>query len=115
MEAKSFNGLSGLLKKPSPWLAGEDLNGMGDVEVKIEDVLLYDEISFEAGRKEKSVPAIKFEGKSKQLILRASCNRKSLVAKFGTDTKAWRGKVITLYFDPTVKRGGEVTGGIRIK
>jgi hypothetical protein len=115
MEAKSFEGLSGLLRKPSPWLAGEDLNGLGDVEVMIEDVLLYDEVSFEAGRKEQNVPALKFKGKAKQMILRAACNRKTLVRKFGTDTKKWRGQTITLYFDPSVTRGRETVGGLRIK
>jgi hypothetical protein len=114
-DAKSFEGLSGLLRKPSPWLAGEDLNGMGDVEVEIEDVLVYDEVSFDAGRKEANVPTLRFKGKQKQLVLRTAVNRKTLVRKFGTDTKKWRGQKITLYFDPTVKRGGEVTGGIRIK
>jgi hypothetical protein len=113
--AHSFEGLSGLLRKPSPWLAGEDLNGLGDVEVTIEDVLVYDEVAFEAGRKERDIPALKFAGKQKQLVLRAAVNRKTLVRKFGTDTKKWRGQKITLYFDPSVKRGGETVGGIRIK
>ncbi len=115
MEAKSFQGLSGLLRKPSPWLAGEDINGLGDIEVEIEDVLLYDEVTFDAGRKEKNVPALKFVGKTKQLILRAAANRKALVRLFGTDTKQWRAKHIKIYFDPSVKRGGEVVGGLRIK
>lgn len=114
-EAKSFNGLAGMLKKPSPWLAGEDLNGLGDVPVEIEDVLIYDDVSFEAGRKEKDVPAIKFKGKTKQLVLRTAANRKMLIKKFGTDTKVWRGQKITLYFDPDVMRGGIKTGGIRIR
>lgn len=115
MEAKTFTGLSGMLRAPSPWLAGEDLNGMGDIEVEIEDVLLWDEVAFDAGRKEKNVPSLKFVGKQKQLVLRTGANRKALVAAFGTDTKQWRGKKIVLYFEPNVKMKGVLVGGIRIK
>lgn len=103
-----------MLRAPSPWLAGEDLNGMGEVEVTIEDVLVYDEVPFDQGRKEKNVPALKFAGKQKQLVLRTGANRKALVSAFGTDTKAWRGKKIKLYFEPNVKMKGTLVGGIRI-
>lgn len=114
-EPKKFEGLSGMLRAPSPWLAGEDLNGMGDVEVVIEDVLLYDEVAFDAGRKERNVPTLKFVGKQKQLVLRTGANRKALVAAFGTNTKDWRGKKIAIYFEPNVKMKGQLVGGIRIK
>ncbi|MBF9653906.1 hypothetical protein IAI21_11155, partial [Streptococcus pseudopneumoniae] len=76
----------------SQWLASEDLAGLGDVPCEIEDVLIYASVTFDAGRKEANVPALKFKGKIKQLVLRTSANRKTLVAMFGADTKAWRGK-----------------------
>lgn len=113
-ESKSYTGLSGALRT-SPWLASEDLVGLGDVEAVIEEVLLYDEVMFDGGRKEKNVPTLKFRGKTKQLVLRTSANRKALVHMFGADTKAWREKTIKLYHDPTVKFGGKAVGGIRIR
>lgn len=114
MEPKSYTGLSGALRT-SPWLASEDLVGLGDVEAVIEEVLIYDEVVFDGGRKEKNVPTLKFVGKQKQLVLRTSANRKTLVHMFGSDTKAWRGKTIHLFHDPSVKFGGKNVGGIRIR
>jgi hypothetical protein len=113
-EAKQFTGLSGALRT-SPWLAGEDLVGLGDVPCEIEQVLIYDEVMFDGGRKEKNVPTLKFKDRQKQLVLRTSANRKVLVRMHGSNTKAWLGKLIHLYFDPTVKFGGKEVGGIRIK
>jgi hypothetical protein len=112
--AKVFTGLSGMLRT-SPWLASEDLVGLGDVPAEIEDVLLYDEVAFDKGRKEKNVPALKFKGKAKQLVLRTSANRRALVRMFGANTQAWRGQTIFLYHDPEVRFGGRAVGGIRIK
>jgi hypothetical protein len=112
--AKVFTGLSGMLRT-SPWLASEDLVGLGDVPAEIEDVLLYDEVAFDKGRKEKNVPALKFKGKAKQLVLRTSANRRALVRMFGANTQAWRGQTIYLYHDPEVRFGGRAVGGIRIK
>lgn len=111
---KSFSGLSGALRV-SQWLASEDLAGLGDVPCEIEDVLVYESVTFDAGRKETNVPALRFKGKAKQLVLRTSCNRKTLVRMFGADTRNWRGKTITLYHEPNVRFGGKVVSGIRIK
>lgn len=113
-EPKSFTGLSGMLRT-SPWLASEDLIGLGDVPAEIEDVLLYDEVAFDRGRKEKNVPALKFKGKAKQLVLRATANRRALVRMYGANTQSWRGKTVYIYHDPEVRFGGKVVGGIRIK
>lgn len=113
-EPKVFTGLSGMLRT-SPWLASEDLVGLGDVPAEIEDVLLYDEVAFDKGRKERNVPALKFKGKAKQLVLRTSANRRALVRMFGANTQTWRGQTIYLYHDPDVRFGGKAVGGIRIK
>jgi|TARA_R110000868_G_scaffold16851_2_gene74617 hypothetical protein len=113
-EAKTFTGLSGALRT-SPWLAGEDLVGIGEVQCVIEQVLIYDEVMFDGGRKEKNVPTLKFKDKQKQLVLRTSANRKVLVRMFGSNTKEWIGKLIYIYFEPDVKFAGKAVGGIRIK
>jgi hypothetical protein len=101
--------------RTSPWLASEDLIGLGDVPAEIEDVLLYDEVAFDRGRKEKNVPALKFKGKAKQLVIRATANRRALIRMYGVNTQLWRGKTIYIYHDPEVKFGGRAVGGIRIK
>jgi len=113
-EGHTFTGLSGALRT-SPWLASEDLVGLGEVPAEIEDVLLYDEVQFDKGRTEQNVPTIKFRGKAKQLVLKASANRRALVRMFGSDTKNWRGKTVRIYHDPSVKFGKKVVGGLRIK
>jgi len=113
-EAKTFTGLSGALRT-SPWLAGEDLVGLGEVPCEIEAVLIYDEVLFDGGRKEKNVPTLKFKDKQKQLVLRTSTNRKTLISAFSSDTKKWIGRTVYLYFDESVKFGNKVVGGIRLK
>jgi hypothetical protein len=113
-EPKSYTGLSGALRT-SPWLASEDLIGLGEVPAEIEDVLIYDAVTFDGGRTEQNVPALKFKAKAKQLVIKTSANRRALVRMFGADTRNWRGKTVHLYHDPSVKFGGKQVGGLRIK
>lgn len=40
--------------------------------------------------------------------------RRVLAAAWGTDGKAWVGRMVTLYCDPSVQFGGEAVGGSRI-
>lgn len=40
--------------------------------------------------------------------------RRVLAAAWGTDASVYAGRSMTLYNDPTVKFGGQVTGGIRV-
>jgi hypothetical protein len=102
------------MKKDSPWLASEDILGLGDVKVTIENVFRHVDVEFEAGRKEKTVYSIKFKGSPKQLVVN-STNRKALVAKFGVNVKDWVGKQVLLYVDPTVRLMGKIVNGVRIK
>lgn len=112
--AEVFEGRSAAMKKDSPWLASEDLLGLPDVKVEIEGVYRHSDVEFDAGRKEKFVYSVKFKGKSKQLVLNAT-NRKTLVAKFGTNVKDWAGKQVSLYVDENVRMMGKTVCGIRIK
>lgn len=113
-QSQVFEGRSAEMKKDSPWLASEDLIGLGDVKVLIDSVHRHVDVEFDAGRKEKVVYSIKFKGKSKHLILN-STNRKTLVAKFGVNVKDWAGKEVTLYVDPNVRMMGKTVPGLRIK
>lgn len=118
MKTETFEGKSAEMKKPTPWLASEDILDAGDVAVTIEKVFKHKDCKFDDGRTE-TVHAIAFVGKEKQLILNAT-NRKTLVDKFETtDVKAWIGRKITLYVDRDVRKPGGAKGerccGIRIR
>jgi hypothetical protein len=118
MKTTEFTGRSVEMKKPSPWLASEDILDAGDVEVKISGVYVTEGAVFDDGRTEK-VWSLGFEGKEKKLIL-GSTNRQTLIKKFGTtDTTKWVGKIVVLYVThdaqkPGAKRGVK-TMGIRIR
>lgn len=115
-KGETYTGPSGGIKKPSEWLASEDLPAETDVEVTIEDVRRFKDVKFEGGRAVPVVGALKFAGKEKLMILNAT-NRKRLVAQYTTDTKKWRGVKVALYVKPDCKNpsGGAPIPGIRIR
>ena len=108
-----YHGASGGLKKPSPWLASEDI-GAAQVRVVIEAVELYKGVEFDQGRVEESIGALKFAGKEKRMILN-STNRKALVNLSGMETRDWLGKPVLLVVDTKVKMMGKIVAGLRIK
>ena len=108
-----FDGRCAVMRK-SPWLASEDIDGLGDVPATISHVFRYDNVEFEAGRKEKAVFAIAFDGKDRQLVLNG-VNRRTLRDAFGATVSDWKGKKIKLYVDNKVRMMGKQTKGIRIK
>lgn len=111
---KIYTGPSGGLKKDSQWLASEDI-GTREIVVTIEHAEIYNDVAFDAGRKEAKVSALKFAGKEKRMILNAT-NRKTLVRLYGMDTAQWQGKPVTLFVDMRVRQvGGGYGPGIRIK
>ena len=58
--------------KDSPWLASEDLMGLGDVPVTIEKCLRHKNVEFDKGRVEDTVFTLVLAGKKKQLVLAVS-------------------------------------------
>ncbi len=112
MKSTTFEGRSAEMKKDTPWLASEDIMGMGDVPVTITGCYLHRNAQFDDGRKE-DVYALAFEGKKKQLVLNAT-NRKTLVDWFGPNVPDWIGKGVKLHV-VRLKAWGEWTNGIRIK
>ncbi len=109
----TYTGASGGLKKPSPWLASEDI-GAAQVRVVIEAVEIYKGVEFDQGRVEESIGALKFAGKEKRMILN-STNRKALVNLYGMETRDWLGKPVLLVVDTKVKMMGKIVAGLRIK
>ena len=114
MKTVEFTGRTSAMRTNTPWLASEDLMGLGPVKVTIEGVYHHDEAIFDAGRKEKNVFSVKFAGKEKQLVLN-STNRRRLVALFDTtDVTKWKGKEVTLVVSET-KLMGQTVPCIRVK
>ena len=115
MKTEPYTGkVSGM--KTSPWLASEDLLGVGTVTMEIESINRNEDIDMEGGRKEALLFSIKFKGVPKQMILNAT-NRRMLSAAFGADTKAWIGKSVELYVQDGIRKpgkGGGTTTGLRI-
>ena len=115
MKTEPYTGkVSGM--KTSPWLASEDLLGVGTVKMEIESINRNEDIDMEGGRKEALLFSIKFKGVPKQMILNAT-NRRMLSAAFGADTKAWISKSVELYVQDGIRKpgkGGGTTTGLRI-
>jgi len=111
-QGKEYGGPSGI-GRDSVWLTAEDLVEGRDVEVKIEAVMLYPEVSFMGGRKRLNLIGLKFVGKERILGLNAT-NRKSLGKQFGNIAKAWKGQSITLYVTET-QMAGETVKCVRIR
>lgn len=113
---EKFEGRAAVLRV-SPWLAAEDLDGLGDIKVTIEAVHARSGVTLQDGRKEPGkLYSLKFKGKDRELILKTAENRRNLTGKFGVDTKAWIDKEITIYCKDGVRspKGG-TTKGIRIR
>lgn len=94
----------------SDMLFSHDLGGR-EVTVQIKRVY-GGELIGEKGRKSKK-PFVEFVGKQKKLALNKS-NGKTIARMYGTDTKEWEGKWLTLY-PTTTEFGGETVDCIRIR
>ena len=114
MSTEQFTGRTAAMRV-SPWLASEDLDGLGDVPVEIEAVYLHRDAVMQDGRKQPTLYAVKFKGKERQMVLNAT-NRKTLAAAFSANVKEWSGKKIMLYVKDGVRNpAGGTTKGIRVK
>ena len=115
MNTTQYTGkVSGM--KTSPWLASEDLLGIGSANVEIESVLKNENVAMDAGRVEAMLFSLAFKGMPKQMILNAT-NRRTLSAAFGADTKQWVGRKIEIYVQDGIRKpgkGGGTTTGLRI-
>ena len=111
MQSKKFEGRSAEMKKPTLWLASEDIMGVCPVTVTVEGCFLHKGAEFDGGRKE-DVYAMKFTGKEKQLVMN-STNRRTMVDMFGVNVNDWEGKSIELTV-VDCKMLGKNVKGIRI-
>jgi len=109
---KPYEGPSGI-GRDSTWLTAEDLVEGKDIEVTIEKVVLYPEVTFQGGRKRVNMLGLQFVGKERVLGLNAT-NRKVLNKALGNITKAWKGQKVTLYISET-QLAGETVKCVRIR
>mgnify|MGYP007037123732 CR=1 FL=1 len=102
----------GLAKPDTDFFGGQDLpNLQAEITVTIKNYSI-ENIRTQSGTQKKGV--LHFSEDVKPLIVNKT-KLKPLVNKYGFDTDSWIGKKATLYFDPTVRFGKEITGGVRIK
>lgn len=57
---------------------------------------------------------IKYEGDNGRPFKPCKTVRRILVKAWGKDASQWKGRLMTLYCDPSVKWGGKAIGGIRV-
>lgn len=102
----------------SPFLASEDIEGLGEVEVVIEGVYKISDAAVQDGRKIDEGYTLKFKGKDKMMVLNAT-NMKTLSRAFGSSTQNWLDKSVRLFIQDGIRkpggRSGETTRGLRIK
>ena len=107
------DGRTSQMRIGSPWLAAEDLEGLGDVKVTIKRITHHRKAVFQNG-KEQEVYAIEFEGAYKRMVLNTT-NRKMIKEMYGPNVSEWKGKELCLYHDKNVRYMGEISGGIRVR
>lgn len=118
MKSEPYTGTVTGMKGNTPWLASEDILGLGDVAVTIEAVVKNEDVVMDGGRREKQLFSLRFKGKEKAMILN-STNRKTLSSGFGADTKKWLGQTIKIYAETGIRKPGgkqgETCTGLRIR
>jgi hypothetical protein len=67
-----------------------------------------------AGGKKSGKCMLHLKGKDKPVAC-GSTVLKTIAGMYGDDTRAWVGKLITIYCDPGVMYGGEKVGGVRCR
>ncbi len=100
----------GLAKPDTDYFGGQDLpNLQAKITVTIKNYSI-ENIRTQSGTTKKGV--LHFSEDVKPWIVNKT-KLKPIVNKYGFETDNWIGKKITLYFDPLVKFGKDVTGGVR--
>ena len=100
----------GLAKPDSEYFGGQDLPNL-DAKITV-TIKAYDIEVIRTQKGEIKKGVLHFEENIKPWIV----SKEKLLPiknKYGPDADKWIGKKITLYFDPTIRFGREVTGGVR--
>ena len=116
MSSEEFNGTVSQMRT-SPWLASEDLEGMGEVVLTIEAVYKNADVVMQEGRTVDLLYSVKFVGKDKQMVLNAT-NRKALSGAYGARISQWHGKQCAVFVADGIRKPGkrgETCKGLRIR
>jgi hypothetical protein len=95
----------------SKYIRGKDLKGKPPLTLTIADVT--EEIMGRGGRQE--VKCILWFSEDLRGISLNSSRVAILESAYGPETDQWSGKKVRLYFDPAVKFGGEMVGGVGLR
>ena len=100
----------GLAKPDSEYFGGQDLPSL-DAKITV-TIKAYDVEVIRTQKGEIKKGVLHFEEKIKPWIV-SKDKLTPIKNKYGIETDKWIGKKITLYFDPSIRFGREVTGGVR--
>lgn len=100
----------GLAKPDSEYFGGQDLPSL-DAKITV-TIKAYDVEVIRTQKGEIKKGVLHFEEKIKPWIV-SKDKLTPIKNEYGIETDKWIGKKITLFFDPTIKFGREITGGVR--
>lgn len=114
-QGKEYHGPSGIARD-SVWLTNEDIPHDRDTVVEIASIILYPSLTMQGGRPKKNALAVRFVGKSRELLLNVT-NRKTLASLTRTnECRQWFGVRIALFVEQDVKRPDGTKGpAVRIR
>lgn len=101
-----------LAKPDCPYFGEQDFSSPDEVKTVTIASHNIEQVQNESGKSRKGV--LRFRENVKPLILNVT-NGKSIAKLYGKDADGWIGKQIALYFDPNVRFGRELVGGVRVK
>lgn len=101
-----------LAKPDCPYFGEQDFTAPDEVKTVTIASHSIEPVQNESGKSRKGV--LRFREHVKPLILNVT-NSKTIAKLYGKDADGWIGKRIALYFDPNVRFGREMVGGVRVK
>lgn len=101
-----------LAKPDCPYFGEQDFAALDEVKTVTIASHKIEQVQNESGKSRKGV--LRFREAVKPLILNVT-NSKTIAKLYGRDADGWIGKRIALYFDPNVRFGRELVGGVRVK
>ena len=101
-----------LAKPDCPYFGEQDFTSPDEVKTVTVASHNIEQVQNESGKSRKGV--LRFKENVKPLILNVT-NSKTIAKLYGKDADGWIGKRIALYFDPNVRFGRELVGGVRVK
>lgn len=118
MATEIYEGPIAAARPETPYLSSEDLAAVPGRKVKatITSVERQTDVKMQDGRTAKEVYVLRFEGKTKGMVVSCRENRQALSLNFGPTFKDCIGKEIEIYVKDGVRQFGGGTGpGLRIR